>query len=228
MKPSSPAERHSEQGVSAATSPDIEEELQTGSPSSCRTTALLYEINSLAETDSVAETLELTAQLFAQLEIAVTSLSLDRCGFVTSWHPSRASAREAESSGKVTSLSAQADGFSLEAHYRGELNPLTKRAAGAILKAAVIQTERCSRRVWRFPPADGSDKTDQAACVGEARTQGTPPGEKARRLHEDIERVARLPYSVLITGETGTGKTMSAREIHRRSARSARPFMELN
>lgn len=44
----------------------------------------------------------------------------------------------------------------------------------------------------------------------------------------EIKRVAKRPFNVLITGETGTGKTYAAREIHRRSARSKEPFMELN
>lgn len=48
------------------------------------------------------------------------------------------------------------------------------------------------------------------------------------RLLEDIQRVARRPFNILITGETGTGKTHAAREIHRLSARSKKPFLELN
>lgn len=52
--------------------------------------------------------------------------------------------------------------------------------------------------------------------------------EPARTLRAEIERVASRPYNILITGETGTGKTHAAREIHRRSARANKPFMELN
>lgn len=47
-------------------------------------------------------------------------------------------------------------------------------------------------------------------------------------MRAEIERVSRLPYNILITGETGTGKTHAAREIHRRSARANKSFMELN
>lgn len=50
----------------------------------------------------------------------------------------------------------------------------------------------------------------------------------AQTIRAEIKRVSRRPYNILITGETGTGKTHIAREIHRRSARAAKPFMELN
>ncbi|MDH3623844.1 MAG: sigma 54-interacting transcriptional regulator [Myxococcales bacterium] len=43
-----------------------------------------------------------------------------------------------------------------------------------------------------------------------------------------VEKVAVANINVLITGETGTGKELIARELHRRSNRSEKPFIVVN
>src|SRR6266545_1390074 len=52
--------------------------------------------------------------------------------------------------------------------------------------------------------------------------------QQAQRMRADIERVAKRPFNILITGETGTGKTQIARQIHRLSVRASNPLIELN
>jgi DNA-binding NtrC family response regulator len=49
-----------------------------------------------------------------------------------------------------------------------------------------------------------------------------------RRLMEMVQRVARSSASVLITGESGSGKEMIARAVHYYSARSQKPWVDLS
>lgn len=50
---------------------------------------------------------------------------------------------------------------------------------------------------------------------------------RMQRVYDMIESVADTKATVLITGESGTGKSMIARAIHRRSARRNKPFVEV-
>src|SRR5262249_30803896 len=52
--------------------------------------------------------------------------------------------------------------------------------------------------------------------------------EALRKVLLQVEKVAPTDSTVLITGETGTGKELVARAIHKRSARSARAFVCVN
>ena len=49
-----------------------------------------------------------------------------------------------------------------------------------------------------------------------------------RDVYKRIDKIAPTDISVLITGETGTGKELIAREIHRRSPRLKGPFITIN
>ncbi|MCX5685623.1 MAG: sigma-54 dependent transcriptional regulator, partial [Planctomycetota bacterium] len=49
-----------------------------------------------------------------------------------------------------------------------------------------------------------------------------------RQVYEDVDRVAPTDFTVLLTGETGSGKEVVARAIHRRSLRVRGPFVALD
>ncbi|MEI9974719.1 MAG: sigma 54-interacting transcriptional regulator [Ignavibacteriota bacterium] len=52
--------------------------------------------------------------------------------------------------------------------------------------------------------------------------------EALSRVLYQVDKVARSDSTVLILGETGTGKELIARAIHKRSHRAARPFIPVN
>jgi DNA-binding NtrC family response regulator len=49
-----------------------------------------------------------------------------------------------------------------------------------------------------------------------------------KEVYDVIQKVARLPATVLIRGESGTGKELVARIIHKESALSGNPFVTVN
>ncbi|MGE5185094.1 MAG: sigma 54-interacting transcriptional regulator, partial [Acidobacteriota bacterium] len=55
---------------------------------------------------------------------------------------------------------------------------------------------------------------------------GTSP--PMQQVFRRVEKIAPADISVLITGETGTGKELIAREIHNRSPRAGKPFVTIN
>ena len=63
-------------------------------------------------------------------------------------------------------------------------------------------------------------RSSQGSMIGSC-----PPMKEMFRL---LRRVAPTDLSVLVLGETGTGKELVARELHRLSDRSSKPFVSIN
>ncbi len=80
----------------------------------------------------------------------------------------------------------------------------------------------CVRRATALPGAFETGASpfgaaDRDGIVGES--------EAAWQLRGDLAHAAASGSHVLVLGESGTGKELAARAVHRRSARSARPFV---
>lgn len=107
----------------------------------------------------------------------------------------------------------------VEAMKKGAYSYLIKpfRPDEIILIANKIMEEENLREENRFLRQELEKK-------GEIITQN----KKMRRLKELIEQVARTEATVLITGETGTGKELVARAIYQSSPRKRNLFVRVN
>ncbi len=91
-----------------------------------------------------------------------------------------------------------------------QLRAIARRAARRLeleRQVAALQTQLDEKRAF-------------GALVGVSRPM--------QELYEQIARAARAPVDILVCGETGTGKELIAREIHRLSDRAAGPFVAVN
>ncbi len=78
--------------------------------------------------------------------------------------------------------------------------------------------------------ASGDPSRAQAPAAGDVDDAGVPVAFRypsLRKIHDDLRRIAPRPISVLLRGETGTGKEVLAREIHRLSKRTG-PLVAVN
>jgi two-component system response regulator AtoC len=93
----------------------------------------------------------------------------------------------------------------------------------AALEAAIrnaVEKAQLTSEVARLRLQTAEDPDTTQCCWGS--------GTAMRHVVAMIERVADSDVGVLISGESGVGKEVVARELHRRSARHARPFVKVN
>jgi transcriptional regulator with GAF, ATPase, and Fis domain len=106
----------------------------------------------------------------------------------------------------------------LRSYEREELHLLI--AVGRLLSAALAGSERLERL-----EAQGRMQSLSGHISG--MVVGESPAMRA--LRETIERrIGPVQSNLLLIGETGTGKTMSAEAVHLASPRRGRPFIKVN
>src|SRR5207302_1971241 len=84
----------------------------------------------------------------------------------------------------------------------------------------LIDRAAASSRLRSEPVDMGQARLSRDAIIGNSRVMQT--------VYKEIGRVAAMPVTVLIRGETGTGKELVARAIYQHSDRSDKPFIEVN
>ncbi len=85
---------------------------------------------------------------------------------------------------------------------------------------ALVEKAVANSRLMSEPVEMGEATFSPAAIVGSSRVM--------QSVYKEIGRVAAMPVTVLIRGETGTGKELVARAIYQHSLRGGRPFIEIN
>jgi len=68
----------------------------------------------------------------------------------------------------------------------------------------------------------------QIGVAGPARDAIVGNSRAMQAIYKEIGRIAAKPVSVLIRGETGTGKELIARAIYQHSDRANEPFVAIN
>ena len=95
-----------------------------------------------------------------------------------------------------------------------------------------VEAMRLGAHTFLMKPvdADSLEPTLRQAAEGVGRATDALMGtsEAVRRLRAVIDRLAQADEHVLLTGETGTGKEVAARALHRSSRRAAHPFVAIN
>ena len=106
----------------------------------------------------------------------------------------------------------------LQCRWTGAL-PIDGGRLMALLSAAAAASAGCVRALHEPAPAPAAPLIDAELLGVSAAMQ---------QVRQAVARAADAPFSVVIYGESGSGKELVARAIHRAGVRRSRPFCALN
>lgn len=110
----------------------------------------------------------------------------------------------------------------VEAMRRGALDFLEKPFTAEQLNIALARVQKHRRLAERVVELQTQITNQSPEPVFESAN------ESIRQVLDVLFRAASTSASVLILGESGTGKSVAARAVHQRSARADKPFVTIN
>jgi DNA-binding NtrC family response regulator len=120
--------------------------------------------------------------------------------------------------------------MSVRAIKAGAIEFLTKPFRDEDLLNAVEQAINRGRQIEQLKnkPAEEKNKSEDGRRSEISFSEIVGQSAALRRVLKDVETVAPTDSTVLMYGETGTGKELIARAIHNLSLRRSNPFVKLN
>src|SRR5579863_8855636 len=109
-----------------------------------------------------------------------------------------------------------AEEYSPSSHESGEITPL-------YTATDIVDRERTNEQL-RNEILVLREEIDSSSMFEEL----VGSSKAIRQVLKQVEKVAPTDSTVLILGETGTGKELIARAVHRRSKRANRAFVKVN
>jgi DNA-binding NtrC family response regulator/pSer/pThr/pTyr-binding forkhead associated (FHA) protein len=126
---------------------------------------------------------------------------------------------EERDEGQYAALLDAEDGATLEA-VRARIVELVPQAE--VASAAFPEDGRSMAALWRAADRQADDETS-------ALPRGVVVADPAMtKVFAVAQRVAQTDTTVLVLGETGSGKELLAEQVHRHSRRAEKPFVRLN